>query len=112
MYRLHIDIPLPFDEETAKRIGLDVISAILEDHAKSHAEKVILSLDPLTENSTIEPDSQSYRYKQLNYRLGHDEDRQRSNYYIMDSKGHVTHRKSVIDFSEDGVPQPRMDFLT
>lgn len=112
MYRLHIDIPLPFDEETAKQIGLSVISALLLDHSDSHAEKVILSLDPITETSTLEPESQSYKYKQLNYRLGHDEDRQRSNYYVKDSKGHVTHKKCIVDFSEDGVPQPRTDYLS
>jgi hypothetical protein len=25
----------------------------------------------------------------------------------MDSRGHVTHKKCVLDFSSDGVPQPR-----
>jgi hypothetical protein len=38
-----------------------------------------------------------------------DDDRQRSNYYIMDSKGHVTHKKCVINLCKGEVSQPRMD---
>lgn len=32
----------------------------------------------------------------INYRLGHDEDRQRSNYLIKDDKGHVSNKKCTI----------------
>jgi len=107
MYRLHIDIPLDCDLETAKQIGLAVVNSILEDRVQSHSEKVILSLPPIPTDGIIEPESPTYKVTQLNYRLGNDEDRQKSNYYIMDSRGHVTHKKCVIDFSSDGVSQSR-----
>jgi hypothetical protein len=107
MYRLHIDIPLDCDLESAKQIGLAVVNSILADQAHSHSEKVIPSLAPITTDDTIDPESPTYKVTQLNYRLGNDEDRQKSNYYIMDSRGHVTHKKCVIDFSSDGVLQPR-----
>lgn len=109
MYRLHIDIPLDCDLETAKRIGMAVVNSILEHRAQSQSEMFIMSLDPIQENAILEHETESplQSIKQLNYRLGNDEDRQRSNYYIMDSRGHVTHKKCVLDFSSDGVSQSR-----
>ena len=39
---------------------------------------------------------------QINYRLGHDEDRQRSNYLIKDEKGHVSNKKcTTLDLTSD-----------
>lgn len=101
MYRLHIDIPLDHDLETAKRIGVDVIQDLLRGRAES-----VVKLSILPEPPTI-----TYKVDQINYRLGNDEDRQKSNYYIMDSNGHVTHKKCVHTFSNDVVPQPRMDWF-
>jgi hypothetical protein len=110
MYRLHIDIPLDHDLETAKRIGEDVINGILKDRAESVAELTILSIDRMIATGKLpEPPAITYKVDQINYRLGNDEDRQKSNYYIMDSRGHVTHKKCVLVFSKDGVSQPRMD---
>jgi len=110
LYRLHIDIPLDHDLETAKRIGADVIQDLLKGRAESVAELSILSIDRLSATDKLpEPPTITYKVDQINYRLGNDEDRQKSNYYIMDSKGHVTHKKCVYTFSNDGVPQPRMD---
>jgi len=83
MYRLHIDIPMNHDLETAKQIGTDVIAIILESRAKSF-------------NSQFPSPSTVHKVDQINWRLGADEDRQKSNYYIMDSKGHVTHKKCVV----------------
>ena len=110
MYRLHIDIPLDHDLETAKRIGEDVINGILKDRAESVANFCISSIDQMIPNDKIqESPTVTYKVNQINYRIGSDEDRQKSNYYIMDSKGHVTHKKCVLTFSEDAVSQPRME---
>ena len=38
---------------------------------------------------------------QINYRLGHDEDRQRSNYLIKDEKGHVSNKKCILGLTSD-----------
>jgi len=37
---------------------------------------------------------------QVNYRLGHDEDRQKSNYLNKTESGHVTNKKSRLTFSD------------
>ena len=105
MYRLHIDIPLDCDLETAKQIGLAVVNAVLEERAKSSPEMFIMSVDSIEENSILDQQETSplLQMKQMNYRMGNDEDRQKSNYYIMDGKGHVTNKKCVIEFTEDGV---------
>jgi hypothetical protein len=34
--------------------------------------------------------------EEINYRLGHDDDRQKSNYFIKDANGHVNNKKSKI----------------
>jgi len=34
--------------------------------------------------------------KEINYRLGHDEDRQKSNYFTKNENGHVNNKKSKI----------------
>ena len=43
----------------------------------------------------------NFNLTQLNYRLGHDEDRQKSNYLKKTENGHVTNKKIRIDFSSD-----------
>jgi len=74
MYRLHVDIPMPFTEEEALKKS-SMIIAFLQNNI-------------LIENLDID---------QINYRLGHDEDRQKSNYFIKDANGHVNNKKSRID---------------
>jgi hypothetical protein len=32
----------------------------------------------------------------INYRLGHDDDRQKSNYFVVNDSGHVNNKKSKI----------------
>jgi 6-phosphofructokinase len=100
MYRLHIDIPLNCDEETAKQAGLDAVNAILAVCAAQNSKIVV---DTISTETILNPMSPSQSVTQINYRLGCDEDRQKSNYYVMDSKGHVTHKKCVIRLSEDVV---------
>jgi hypothetical protein len=34
--------------------------------------------------------------EEINYRLGHDDDRQKSNYFIKNENGHVNNKKSKI----------------
>jgi hypothetical protein len=72
MFRLHIDIPLPFSEEKAKKVSLVIIEMF--DLAKI----TFFGLD------------------HINYRLGHDDDRQKSNYFVVNDSGHVNNKKSKI----------------
>ena len=76
MFRLHIDIPVGHDEEYAKETS-EIVLRLLRDASL---------LSPLRERSV---DS-------INFRLGHDEDRQRSNYFQKTENGHVGHIKSKI----------------
>jgi len=73
MYRLHIDIPMPFSEEDALK--------------KSETVIAFLQNTILIEKLEID---------QINYRLGHDDDRQKSNYFMKDANGHVNNKKSKI----------------
>jgi hypothetical protein len=73
MYRLHIDIPMPFTEEEALK-----------------ASEFIINL--LNNNIVIEKTN----IDEINYRLGHDEDRQKSNYFMKNENGHVNNKKSKL----------------
>jgi len=82
-YRLHIDIPLGGDQEEAiKRANYFMKFRFSDDEAT----------DILRNNFKIE---------QVNYRLGHDEDRQKSNYLKMTESGHVTNKKSRLEYSNE-----------
>jgi hypothetical protein len=87
-YRLHIDIPMPFSEEEALKASEMVMS--------------FLHNTVLIERLNIE---------QINYRLGHDDDRQKSNYFMKDSNGHVNNKKSKITFDEAKRRQESLDEL-
>lgn len=76
MYRLHIDVPMPFSEEEALR--------------KSELLIAFMQNTLLIEKLDID---------QINYRLGHDDDRQKSNYFMKDANGHVNNKKSKIVIS-------------
>jgi hypothetical protein len=82
-YRLHIDIPLGTSEPEAVRIAQHLISSIAV-HVQNRAR-----LDP--------------EVKGMNYRLGHDEDRQKSNYMMLDNEGHVNNKKCRLTFGESTV---------
>jgi hypothetical protein len=73
MYRLHIDIPMPFSEEEALK-----------------ASQFIMNL---LHNATV---IEKMNIDEINYRLGHDEDRQKSNYFMKNENGHVNNKKSKI----------------
>ena len=76
MYRLHIDIPLGHDEQTAIKVANDIMQWCFVD------------IDCL--GDVVE---------QVNYRLGHDEDRQKSNHLDKNENGHVSNKKSRINIS-------------
>lgn len=76
MFRLHIDIPIEAASiEEAQEIARGIV-------------KEIQLPDP------------SLGVTEMNYRLGHDEDRQRSNYLDIDERGHCSHRKCRIKWEE------------
>jgi hypothetical protein len=84
-YRLHIDIPMPFSEEKALKISSMIIN--------------FLSTTSLIENTNI---------TEINYRLGHDDDRQKSNYFIKNENGHVNNKKLKINIESN----KKLDYLS
>lgn len=76
MFRLHIDIPLEMTEAEAAKASMEIIS-MLNIHHRLNTIGVC----------------------QINYRLGHDEDRQKSNYLDKTPSGHVTCKKCKIDLT-------------
>jgi len=76
-YRLHIDIPLEMTEEQAI-IASQQILGILADE---ETDALILN---------------AIGVEEINYRLGHDDDRQKSNYFMKNENGHVNNKKSKI----------------
>jgi len=70
-HRLFIDIPLEYSEEEATQKSLMILKILSEN------------IDALKTNGV----------GQINYRLGHDEDRQTSNYLIKTDTGHVSNKK-------------------
>jgi hypothetical protein len=85
-YRLHIDIPLEMTEEEAKNVSISLLSIF----AGEESDAVILT---------------ALGVKEINYRLGHDEDRQKSNYFMKNENGHVNNKKSKIVVPEVAVEQ-------
>ena len=81
MFRLHIDIPLPYTEEEAAKM----------------AKSIIATLDPNKLDVYC-----------INYRLGHDEDRQKSNYLDKNENGHVSNKKCKILFKKDSSANPNI----
>jgi hypothetical protein len=77
MYRLHIDIPLGSDEMEAIAASKDLIR--------------LLDIPFLMEEKGIDS---------INYRLGHDDDRQKSNYLMKNVNGHVNNKKCKICYSK------------
>ena len=82
-YRLHIDIPLGSDEGEAITIASRMIST-LSTHVRDRSK-----IDSCIEG--------------MNYRLGHDDDRQKSNYLMKNDEGHVNNKKIRLTFSQNTV---------
>jgi hypothetical protein len=80
-YRIHIDIPIEtLTVEEAQVIAKDILNKL-----------GILN----TDNEQLAGTG-----VEMNYRLGHDDDRQRSNYFDLDERGHCTHKKIRVKFGE------------
>tara|TARA_R110002012_G_scaffold190989_3_gene358686 strand:+ start:4630 stop:4884 length:255 start_codon:yes stop_codon:yes gene_type:complete len=82
-FRLHIDVPLGVNEEEAMQKAQYFMKFVFSD------------------DDQLERMREHFKLSQLNYRLGHDEDRQKSNYLKKTENGHVTNKKIRIDFSSD-----------
>ena len=76
-YRLHIDIPLNMSEEEALVASQQILGIV----ADVDTDAMILN---------------AIGVEEINYRLGHDDDRQKSNYFLKDDNGHVNNKKSKI----------------
>lgn len=76
-YRLHIDIPLNMSEDDALMASRQILGIL----ADVDTDAIILNAIGVDE---------------INYRLGHDDDRQKSNYFLKDVNGHVNNKKSKI----------------
>lgn len=74
MFRLHMDFPLTTDEH-----GSVASVAVLINFLQNHKQELI-----------------DMGFCDINYRLGNDEDRQKSNYMIKNENGHVANKKSRI----------------
>ena len=78
-YRLHIDIPINGNEEDALKTASEILRFCFDNHI---AEKTMRVLG----------------VEVINYRLGHDEDRQKSNYFLKNENGHVNNKKSHLNY--------------
>jgi hypothetical protein len=76
-YRLHIDIPLNMTEEQAIVASQQILGLLAEEET----DALILN---------------AIGVEEINYRLGHDDDRQKSNYFTKNENGHVNNKKSKI----------------
>tara|TARA_Y100000004_G_scaffold163635_1_gene193169 strand:- start:125 stop:430 length:306 start_codon:yes stop_codon:yes gene_type:complete len=94
-YRLHIDIPLGTDEAEAIANAKSIMEwHFIDKEAREKIQTLTYDRTPLTE---------------INYRLGHDDDRQRSNYLHINENGHVNNKKSKIMFL-DSCPSNQTEF--
>lgn len=75
MFRLHMDFPLTTDENGS----LASVTALI-NFLETHKQELI-----------------DMGFGDINYRLGHDQDRQKSNYMIKNENGHVANKKSRIN---------------
>ena len=82
MYRLHIDIPLGLNEDDAIQQVKDLMKWHFEDEDIQEKIKYLVG-----------------NIDTVNYRLGHDEDRQKSNYLTKNENGHVSNKKIRLTFS-------------
>lgn len=76
-YRLHIDVPLPHTQEDALAISSKIVEFF---------KKEVNNMDGI--------DS-------FNYRLGHDEDRQNRNYFVIDDAGHASTKKLKVALDKE-----------
>lgn len=94
-YRLHIDIPLGTDEESA----IVKSKLLMQEFMSSHRSE----LNFLNEKYDIE---------EMNYRLGNDQDRQNSNYLDKNENDHVSNKKTKIRMKKIGTTEVWHDRLS
>ena len=75
MFRLHMDFPLTTDEN-----GSIASTAVFLNFLQNHKQELI-----------------DMGITDINYRLGNDNDRQKSNYMIQNENGHIANKKSRIN---------------
>ncbi len=73
-YRLHIDVPLVADMNESVAMSKQLIEIIKNSLVDNNIENI-----------------------KINYRLGNDEDRQKSNYLNINENGHASNKKSIIE---------------
>ena len=83
-YRMYIDIPLGNDQK-------DAIKAV-----KQIAHRHFSDIDAQIKIKNLSDG----KVRKINYRLGHDEDREKSNYLTMDDDGDVNTKKNQIYFGK------------
>jgi hypothetical protein len=81
-YRLHIDIPLNMGEDEARIASMQILGLLADEETQA----IILN---------------AIGVEEINYRLGHDDDRQKSNYLQKNENGHVNNKKSKIVVPKD-----------
>ena len=87
MYRLHVDIPLGHDEDTAKQVAEQVVQWVFRDEdAQERIQRLALG---------------KFDIQEINCRLGNDQDRQKSNYLDVNENGHTTNKKIKIQMGDD-----------
>lgn len=72
MFRIHIDIPIELPEDMAIETTKFVMRMLIE---------------------SLRDTNESHDIRQVNWRLGHDDDRQKSNYLDKNENGHVSNKK-------------------
>ena len=75
-YRLHIDIPLTMSEIDSVNISKLVVGMFIDKKTEECLKHLGI--------------------KEVNYRLGNDDDRQRSNYLDINENGHCSNKKSRV----------------
>ena len=73
MYRLHIDIPASENQHAALQLARNIMNDI-EKTLREH-----------------------YQGLEINYRVGNDTDRQKSNYLMINENGHTGNKKNKIN---------------
>lgn len=86
MYRLFIDFP---------------ISASSTEDAVIIARKIC---DFVVDSDQIKDALASLGVEQINYRLGHDEDRQNRNYFVITDSGHASTKKTRVFLQKNPDP--------
>ena len=73
MFRLHIDIPVSENQQASLQVAQNIINDL---------ENVLRA---------------NYQGLEINFRLGNDQDRQKSNYFKIDENEHVSNKKNSIN---------------